>query len=303
MDENWWNFNPQKLILIYKNQKMETISKQISVLLILLSISLSANCQSIDLSKYQLPFNKSGIILFHLNSDSLFSEKQNIAVAEIKKISLRKYKFAIGFSDSALIKTSRFGEDANAVVSLNGGFFDVKKGGSVAYLESNGKVIARNRKAKDNWAKSDSLLNGAIVLDNSGRMIIEPAKNESYYERSNHEKSVLVSGPILLVNGHMSSLENSDFVNKRHPRSCLCETADKNILFIAIDGRSEVASGMNLKETQQFLLRLNCRNAINLDGGGSTSLWVNDGNEKRILNKPSDKTGERPVANVILITE
>jgi len=58
---------------------------------------------------------------------------------------------------------------------------------------------------------------------------------------------------------------------------------------------------MNLKELQHFLLRLNCKDAINLDGGGSTTLWINAGGDSRIVNKPSDKEGERPVANILMI--
>ncbi len=271
------------------------------LLIILLSSYLTGNCQVIDLSKYQLPFNAVNISLYRLNNDSLFSEKQNVIIAEIKKDALSKYSLAVAYSDSALIQTSRFGEDNDAVVALNGSFFNVEKGGSVAYLESEGKVLARNRNSKEKWAKTDSLLNGAIVIDYNGNLKIEVAKPESFYEQSDKEKTVLVSGPALLSDGQKLPLENSDFVKKRHPRSCLCETEGKSILFIAIDGRSNAASGMNLKEVQQLLQRFNCRNAVNLDGGGSTTLWVNDGKVKRILNKPSDKEGERPVANIVLV--
>ncbi len=279
------------------------IKRLVIILFILITIKFSAISQVINLTKYQLPFNLKNIALYHLNSNFLFNEKQNIVVVEVKRRAISNYKFEIAYSDSTLKKTSLFGEETNARIALNGGFFDVSKGGSVAYLESNGNVIARNRNYKEKWAKSDSLLNGAIIVDYSGNLIIEKAKNESFYEQSSLEKSVLVSGPILLVGGQKTALENSDFVRKRHPRSCLCETAERSILFIAIDGRSETASGMNLKETQEFLLRLNCRNAINLDGGGSTTLWINDGKEKGIQNQPSDKSGERPVANIILLKE
>jgi exopolysaccharide biosynthesis protein len=110
----------------------------------------------------------------------------------------------------------------------------------------------------------------------------------------------LFSGPVLLIDGQKVPLENSVFVHERHPRSCLCETSDNSILFVAIDGRNENAMGMNLEKTQQFLLKLDCKNAINLDGGGSTTLWVNDGKIMGILNNPSDKEGERPVSNIIL---
>ncbi len=275
--------------------------KRIAFLLFALTtIILSCKSQEIKLTNYKLPIKLKNTALYKLDSSSLFNEKQNIVVVEVKKKAFHGHTFEIAFSDSALLKTSQFGLENHAKIALNGSFFDVSKGGSVAYLESNGQVIARNRKYKEKWAKSDSLLNGAIVVDPRGRLIIEKAKNESYYEKSDKEKAVLVSGPILLVDGQKVSLENSEFVKKRHPRTCLCETSGKSILFIAIDGRTETASGMNLYETQEFLLRLKCLNAINLDGGGSTALWINDGHEKGILNNPSDKAGERPVANIIL---
>ena len=274
-----------------------------SLIIILIAASLSGFGQVINLSGYQEPFNVKGIAIYHLDADSLYHEKQHVVVAEIKKNALSKYLPAIAYSDSVLLKTSRFGQDAKAIVALNGSFFNVQKGGSVAYLEEDGKIIARNRNSKEKWAKTDSLLNGAIVIDYRGNIKIEVAKPESFYEQSDKEKAVLISGPALLADGQTLPLENSEFVNKRHPRSCLCETGNKSLLFIAIDGRSEVASGMNLKEVQQFLLRLKCRDAINLDGGGSTTLWINDGIRKGIINTPSDKEGERPVANIILIKE
>jgi exopolysaccharide biosynthesis protein len=282
-----------------------------AILSILIGISLPAHTQVINLAKYRIPFGAENVFLYGLNADTIFKEKQNVIVAEIrkvktsdiKKVNLSKKQLAIAWSDSVLKKTSQFAEENDALIALNGSFFNVEKGGSVAYLESEGKVVARNRNPKEKWAKSDSLLNGAIVIDYKGNLIIEVAKPESFYEQSDNEQAVLVSGPALLAEGKKLQLQNTEFVNKRHPRSCLCNTYDGSILFIAIDGRSEVAAGMNLKEVQDFLQRLKCRDAINLDGGGSTTLWMNDGNKKGILNNPSDKKGERPVANIILIRE
>jgi exopolysaccharide biosynthesis protein len=49
---------------------------------------------------------------------------------------------------------------------------------------------------------------------------------------------------------------------------------------------------------QEFLVSQNCIEAINLDGGGSTTMWLQD---KGIVNYPSDKTGERKVANAFII--
>lgn len=257
--------------------------------------------QRIDLSTFQSNFNAPGINIYHLKSAPFFTQKQNVVVAKMMKSFLDEYNFNIAWSETALMKTSKFAENANAIIALNGGFFDVEKGGSVAYLESKGKVISRNRNSKEKWAKTDSLLNGAIVLDMSGRLKIEAAKSEKFYEQSNLENAVLVSGPVLLIDGEKIKLENSSFVHKRHPRSCLCLTPDSSIVFIAIDGRNENAVGMSLEETQQLLLFLDCKDAINLDGGGSTTLWVNDGKMKGIQNNPSDREGERPVGNIVYI--
>ena len=270
-------------------------------LLFLFEVSFTGFSQNIEFNRSNIPFHADFITIYGLNTDSLVQEKQNIVVAECKKEALRQHKISIAFSDSALHKTSTLGENARALVAINGGFFDVEKGGSVAYLESDGKIIARTRNSKEKWAKTDSLLNGAVVIDLRGNLKIERAKPASFYEQSKQEKAVMVAGPILLVEGKIIQLGNSDFVKKRHPRSCLCETTDQGILFIAIDGRSETANGMNLNELQRFLIKLKCKDAINLDGGGSTTLWVNDGTEKRILNHPSDKMGERPVSNIIYI--
>jgi len=278
------------------------IAKRIFIcLFFLLILRYGVFAQVLDLKTYQVPFNLKGMEHYHLNSDGLFPDKQNVEIMAVRKQAMSLWKFGIAWSDSTLRKTSQFAKETHAIVALNGSFFDVKKGGSVAYLESGGKVIAWNRNSKQPWAKTDSLLNGAILVSHKYRLKVEIARPAEVYEKSKKEEAVLVSGPILLINGKKMPLENSEFVKKRHPRTCLCETADKSILLITIDGRSEIALGMNLKEAQDFLLRLKCKDAINLDGGGSTTLWVNDGNEKGILNKPSDKEGERPVANIIFV--
>lgn len=271
------------------------------VLLSLLILPESGKCQKIDLDRRVSKMTAQEIRIFQLKSDSLFREKQQVVVAELTRDLQSRYKLAIAYSDTLLKKTSQFAEESDALVALNGGFFDVQKGGSVAYLESDGKVIAKTRLPKEKWAKTDSLLNGAIILDNSGSLKLEIAKPANYYEQSEAESWVMVAGPMLLLEGKGLPLENSSFVKTKHPRSCLCITSAKNILFIAIDGRSASASGMSLTEVQQFLLRLDCRDAINLDGGGSTTLWINDGTKKQIVNHPSDKAGERRVANILLI--
>jgi hypothetical protein len=86
--------------------------------------------------------------------------------------------------------------------------------------------------------------------------------------------------------------------NVRHPRSLIGFDADTSHLFlVAIDGRSRASVGVTLAEAADLLRAFGIAHALNLDGGGSTALWLNG----RVVNAPSDKEGERPVANALLI--
>jgi Phosphodiester glycosidase len=90
-----------------------------------------------------------------------------------------------------------------------------------------------------------------------------------------------------------------EFVETRHPRTAVAKLKDGKFLMVTVDGRQAGFSvGMNLNELAEFLLELGATDAMNLDGGGSTTMFL-DG---KIVNKPSDKEGERSVSDAILVT-
>ena len=91
---------------------------------------------------------------------------------------------------------------------------------------------------------------------------------------------------------------NITFLKARHPRTFVGFDRDSTRLFLCVvDGRQERSIGMNFQEMSDFLLSIGVWNAINLDGGGSTTMVIH----QKIVNSPSDKTGERPVANTLQI--
>ena len=68
---------------------------------------------------------------------------------------------------------------------------------------------------------------------------------------------------------------------------------------VTVDGRQPgVSVGMNLYELADYLLSIGAVDAMNLDGGGSTTMFL-DG---KVVNTPSDKEGERKVGDAILVT-
>ena len=236
---------------------------------------------------------------FQVRTDTLFNSKQIISFLVLPITSSGKYHFELSYNKPDLMSTSSFGESYNALAALNGSYFDMDSVAGVCYLEVNDSVINRTRKPKLKWAKPESVLNGAVIITIDNKILVQQVKSEQFYEASKEEKGVLVSGPLLLLDGKKTSLPDIKFVTNRHPRTFLCIT-NESILFITVDGRSSKAEGMNLIEAQNFLLEIGCVDAINFDGGGSTTLWIKG---EGVINDPSDLLGERKVSNALLIME
>jgi len=119
------------------------------------------------------------------------------------------------------------------------------------------------------------------------------------------EKVVEATGgtPRLIRDGKISveaEKENqkpdSPFVNVTHPRSAIGVTGDGKLLLVTVDGRQNVSTGMPLKELAEFMLSQGCVDAMNLDGGGSTTLSTWWGT----LNSPSDGW-LRPLPNALAV--
>lgn len=123
----------------------------------------------------------------------------------------------------------------------------------------------------------------------------------------------LGGGPRLLRDGEISvefKIEglSRNFAEERHPRTALgYSEGEKTLFLIAVDGRQPGYSvGMKLNELAKFMRfeigkfmvsGENVYQALNLDGGGSTTMVV----EGVVVNAPSDQTGERAVANAFLV--
>ena len=84
----------------------------------------------------------------------------------------------------------------------------------------------------------------------------------------------------------------------RQPRTGVGITADGTVLLVTVDGRVKGSAGMTLYGFGLYLRSLGAVNALDLDGGGGTTMWTKaDG----IVNHPSDSTGQRPVTSAVLV--
>jgi exopolysaccharide biosynthesis protein len=133
---------------------------------------------------------------------------------------------------------------------------------------------------KSYWTVLDNALSGPAVK--AGEDIISG-------------RGYLLSGSKIVLDVRESS---KSFVETRHPRTAVAKLKDGKFLMITVDGRSESSGGIGLYDLANYLLELGAVDAMNLDGGGSTTMFL-DG---KVVNYPSDKEGERKVSDAILVT-
>jgi hypothetical protein len=84
----------------------------------------------------------------------------------------------------------------------------------------------------------------------------------------------------------------------RNPRTGVGVMADGTVLLVVVDGRSANSVGMTLIQFGKAFLSLGAVEALNLDGGGSSAMWIKGSG---VVSDPSDSSGERPVVNALLV--
>jgi len=107
--------------------------------------------------------------------------------------------------------------------------------------------------------------------------------------------------PRIVRDGEVSvEWKHNSFNLERHPRTAVGFTREKKTLFIVtVDGRQpEYSDGMTLDELAHFMIDIGVYQALNLDGGGSTTMVIFG----EVVNRPSDVTGERLVSNALYIS-
>ena len=114
-------------------------------------------------------------------------------------------------------------------------------------------------------------------------------------------KHIISGGPYLVKNNEVfvdMTAQKLGAIGGRNPRSAIGYTADNNFIFVAVDGREGSSVGMTLMELANFMKSIGCTNAMNLDGGGSTVMYVNG----QVVNKPQVRGGI-PLSNAIILSQ
>lgn len=234
-----------------------------------------------------------GVVLRIGCFENLYGAPQNVVCIEVDP-TVR----AVGIGvNSPVDYTNTSAAAMNSLAAVNGSFFDMRRGNSVCYLKKDDEVC-------DTTRNGDSKLNGAVIIEN-GAMLVQRWDRavEKDYADEYPDRDVLVSGPILIENGAMADIPSRKgaFSTTHHPRTGVAVRADGKILLVTADGRQPgVAEGMSLDSFAHLFKCLGATDALNLDGGGSTTAWVSHLPYGGVVNKPSGKRLRR-VANIIYV--
>jgi exopolysaccharide biosynthesis protein len=183
------------------------------------------------------------------------------------------------------------------LIARRGQIVEVRDLKGSSLIPVDGFVISTSGSARD-WALKN-LRRGVRVLLDLHLSPVETDQAESWKQAT----SVIGGGPQLIKNGRIEITNTVEkilpsFVSDGHPRTAIARLKSGQVLLLTVDGRQPGESiGMSLTMLADLLLEFGAVEAINLDGGGSTTMVIRN----KLVNKPSDATGERPVSDAILV--
>lgn len=257
-----------------------------------------------------------GIIYYTFEGkESVTGAAQRIFVADID-LNNPGYAVKLAYMSSRSTASKVFA-NYKAVVCMNGGY---EMGSIYVQVDGSNKSSMPNSTISDtgvyNW-KSEA----AVYLDGDRDVTISftgkdqplEAQRSLYRAAGKAHDSVLSSAPMLIddyepvgesfylkyypaLTDHSEEAYNHQEKN-RHPRTVMAKTEFNHLLFVVIDGRRNVSAGMRAREVTRFLIdNFNPQYAINLDGGGSSTLCVQGQGDPQthVVNYPTDSDKENP---------
>jgi hypothetical protein len=254
--------------------------------------------------------------LIHYNYASLYQSLSAPEIINVVEVDLNNpdYEIEIVFGTDSLSNVAR---NAGAVVGINGTYeLDA------SFIKVNGIVKSQVTLAPGHlrhWKHE-----GAFSFGGGSNANIAYGTNSNYLAST---ASNIISGAPMLISKNqpvgesftgdvsglnLNSLDYEDYRRHqgvRHPRTAIALTEDNKLLLVTVDGRWAQSAGMSAKEMTQFFKRyFNPKDALNIDGGGSTAMYLKDSklSSTGIVNYPTDNDvfnhyGQRRVSSFIII--
>ena len=281
--------------------------KRVATTLLSLAFALCLHAQRDSLAFANGPWQTDtldGMVLkqCRFEGKQLFASNQQIFVLEIPDTA----HYALAFAhEPRRTKTSEMAQKHDAVAAINGSFFDMDKHFPVCYLRIDSLELGENTPGKDTVNRKYYQY-GTLCLNHDSVLILKTGSSR-HWEEGLPYPDIMTAGPLLIWHDTLQYMrDDRTFVTNRHNRTAVGIREDGTVLLLVADGRHKQAEGLSLTELQQIFRWLGCRDALNLDGGGSTTIWLDFNDFQGVVNCPSDNgrfdhEGERGVSNAVLI--
>jgi exopolysaccharide biosynthesis protein len=212
-----------------------------------------------------------------------------------------------------LTRLSATAKANNADFGVNAGYWDVRIDKASTFLRLNGEQLAIT-------ADFEKERVDGLVCIGKKKVVLDYCKAGEEAPYAKKYKNILAAGPVLIDEG--KSIDHDAYTKgmvdnaggkpvgafytytQRHPRTAIGTDKKGNVYLIVVDGRSEGnAEGVTITELTKICAWLGLTDAINLDGGGSSTMWTA---EQGIVsypcrNKKFDHEGERRVSSIISV--
>ena len=216
----------------------------------------------------------------HFAHKDCLGSNQYICVLEIPANSSRQLALSC---EPVRTPTSVQAMKHKACAAINGSFFDMELHNPICYLKINGKELGVNTPQKVDSVHRKYYQYGLMLLKDGRPQMVVP-DSARLWEQSLEADDIMTAGPMLVLDGRL-----------------VPQRTDKTF----VSDRKE-SEGLSLPDFCRLLRYLGCRDALNMDGGGSTTMYVAGKPNDGIVNHPSDNRrydckGERGVSNCILV--
>lgn len=245
-------------------------------------------------------------------------------IINVLEVDIKNPKYKLSFNYISRDSLSSFVKKVpNAFAAINGTYGEVIEGSPVSFIKTAGVVKTRVTLAEDNlrFYKHE----GAFYYDGTSNIAgVKYGTDALYYSWT--YPNIISGAPVLIddykpvgetfadPNAPIGTLpgEQKDVIHGiRHPRTLVAVLGDGKVLLITVDGRRKEAGGMSAKElTQMLKTKFNPQYALNIDGGGSTTMWIKNSNlsSTGVVNYPTDAGGfshygQRNLNNCIVLTK
>jgi hypothetical protein len=174
-------------------------------------------------------------------------------------------------------------------------------GAGAEWLKQNiavGAKVTVGRELENGDGKEIPLKKGVYAVNGGPTLLVNGGTVEQEHALEGWGKDNVPGVAMTAPNGYRANFYNGWYL-RRNPRTAVGVTADGTILLMVADGRApHYSAGLSIAEVTTMMKYFGAKDAINLDGGGSSMMLIKGEQQTR----PSDATGERPTGDTIVIT-